>query len=678
MQKKWCCSRRMKRRSAEGPDGEKDASASGPGSGGRYCRLACVLVLALTGLCSRGYAANVVLIRAAEGQAETPRGLVVASQFYGLDLRVVPVGAPEEGITLNGLVDRTTVAVAIQARALSKVNREMLFRSLHRNANGSTPLLILGITPETEVELLRDWSGGAVMECRRMEARGRLAYHIDRAGGVTRELSDVTLPIAANGADYLSLATAKQSETQIVGAVEASGQVSPVFVETAVGQTAVFLASRLDAGSEDFAVIAPAMLFTKYCAGERGWHALHHYANLTIDDPWLREPYGFVDYAGLLREMEKHRFHATIAFIPWNYDRSQPEVIALFREHPDKLSIAIHGDNHDHKEFTDYRAKPFAGQMANLKQSLARMDRFRKLTAIPYARVMIFPHSIAPEQTLTALKENGYWATVNSSNVPMGAVPPADPLFYLRAATLDYGGSLSLRRYSVEGTLAPEFAPVNLFLDNPLLFYCHQEFFSSGIGAFDAQADAANQIDPGIRWRSLGDIVRHMYLVKRRDDGDIDVLSFTPEMSLENSAGRNAVFHVRKEETERPRAVRVDGQPWPYSLEGGHLEMRIAVASGETRAVSITYDAGDFGATDIERRSARVYLLRMASDFRDIGLARFAPGLWFIRLYQQHGEPLALVSAGGLTAFVFLLAAFWRMRVMLKSRRRASKPMVTY
>jgi hypothetical protein len=640
-------------------------------------KLSVACVLTSGSLCRHAVGANMVLVRAGKEPVADLQALKIASQFYGLDLRVIVAGTGKEQTTLNGVGDSSTVAVAIQAGALSEIDRKYLFRSLRQN-NRNTPIMIVGITPETGVELLKSWSNGAVTACRRMDSRGRMSYRIHRVTGVTRELSDLTLPIDGKGVDYLSPAGDAENRTQIISAVETVGQASPVFVETAIEQRAVFLESRLDPVREDFAGRAAAMMFTKYCAGAGGWHGPHHYANLTIDDPWLREPYGFVDYALLSREMGTHHFHTTIAFIPWNYDRSDPEVISLFRKNPAKLSLTIHGDNHDHKEFTDYRTKPLAEQIANLKQSLARMDRFRELTGIPYDKIMIFPHSIAPEQTLTALKENGYLATVNSSNVPVGAVPPPDPLFNLRVATLDYGGSLSLRRYSVEAPLPPGFVPLNLFLDNPLLFYCHEEFFSSGIGAFDEKADAVNRIDPEVRWRGLGDIVRHMYLTKQRDDGDIDVLSFTPEMSLENPADTSTVLHVRKQEHERPRDVKVNGQPWPYLLDRGYLEVRIPAAGGKTFEVSVTYGAGDAPAvTQIGRRSVRVYALRMASDFRDITLGRCAPGRWFIRLYQQHGQPLGFVSAAAVLVLLSLLAALWRARLTLRSRHRASETSFT-
>ncbi len=82
----------------------------------------------------------------------------------------------------------------------------------------------------------------------------------------------------------------------------------------------------------NFFEIAPLIIFLKYFLKEYVWHCTSYYANLTIDDPWLIEPYGYLDYEALLKEMKKHNFHTTIAFIPWNYDRNKKDVISLFKK----------------------------------------------------------------------------------------------------------------------------------------------------------------------------------------------------------------------------------------------------------------------------------------------------------------------------------------------------------
>ena len=140
-----------------------------------------------------------------------------------------------------------------------------------------------------------------------------------------------------------------------------------------------------------FSSIAELMMFVKQAAGAAAWRTPGHYANLTIDDPWLTDPYGNLSYAGLLTEMEKHNFHTTIAFIPWNFDRSKPDVVSIFREHPDRYSISIHGNNHNHREFDQYSVQPLSKHGDNIKQALARMEAFKELTGIPYDRVMVFP-----------------------------------------------------------------------------------------------------------------------------------------------------------------------------------------------------------------------------------------------------------------------------------------------
>lgn len=548
-------------------------------------RVACYVFSSLLISSLSGYSADVVFIRSSGGSSQQLQELKIATEFYGLNLKIITPSSNDSDLVLGGtLGSKSTVAVTIAADALTLVNDKALFQALKQRPGGSLPVLIMGVTPETDGSLLRAWSGGAVTASRRLERQSQPQYVIGSLAGVTRQLTGFETSLQGKDAFYLELSNLSGART--VAMLRDGREAFPVFIEAPLQGLTVFLDSTVFSPGNGVAewnasaAITPALIFIRYCAGERGWHAIHHYANLTVDDPWLREPYGSLYYRGLLGEMEKHGFQTTIAFIPWNYDRSEPQVVSLFRTHPDRFSISIHGDNHDHKEFTDYASKPLALQIEDLKQATARMDRFQALTGVPYDKVMIFPHSIAPKQTLAALKNNNYLATVNSSNVPMDAARPQGLSFDLRATTLSFARFSSIRRYSVEGQLPAGLIALNVFLDNPLLFYCHQNFFAFGIDAFDSEADYVNKLQPGTRWRSLGDIVRHLYVVKRRDDDNYDVLSFAGTINLENVSPRNSLFYVRKEESESPAMVSVDGQSWPYVLRDGYLEMQIPVESG--------------------------------------------------------------------------------------------------
>jgi len=645
----------------------------------RYLHPAYRFLLSLAASCCLCHASEVVFVRSPTGSPTEQQQLQIAAQFYGQGLTVITAGANGNDPALRKTIERkTTLAVVIAANALPAVSHQELLRSLLREPGPSVPLLILGVTPEVDATILRTWSGDAALACKRVEGPLRTKYVIRGAENFTRQLAGLAIPFTGANAFYFVLGG--RAGTQQIVELRDDHQALPMFIEADFGQSRIFLSTvplPSDAGPganpesdvNAFAGLAPAMMFIRFCAGERGWHALHHYANLTIDDAWLREPYGYVDYQGLLAQMEEHNFHSTIAFVPWNYDRSDREVASLIRSHPERFSICVHGDNHDHKEFTDFQSVPLVVQTAALRQSLARMDRFQALTGIPYDKVMVFPHSIGPEKTLAALKNYNYLATINSSNVPMDAVRPSDLSFALRAATLSFAGFPSIRRYGVQGPIPAGLLAVNAFLDNPLLFYCHQLYFAPGIGAFSAEADQVNKIQPDTRWRGLGEIVRHLYLVKLRDDDNYDVLSFAGNISLENPSLRDSLFYVRKEETDRPAAVTVDGQSWPYSFQDGYLEMRVPVASGKTRAVTIIYgNTVESPAIGIEKDSFRVYCLRMASDFRDITLAKYAPGRVLISRYYEHGAPLTLVLLCALAIGVSCIFVAWRLRVMIKGR----------
>jgi len=624
------------------------------------------------------YSADVLFIRSPGGSSANQEQLEIATDFYGLDLKVMMTSSAHDDLALSKAVEREeTVGVVIAANALAGVNESALLRALHRRGGDSAPLLILGVVPDVDPSLLRTWSGGTALGCRRSNSALRPQYLFGRVDGLTWQLADLEIPLLSKEVSHLVLG--EKSSAQPLMSVRHDQQVSPVLIETRVERLKVFVAcdispddSLTDEGVVNaFLRVAPAMMFIRYCAGERGWHAPHHYANFTIDDPWLRQPYGYVDYKGLLQEMERHDFHTTIAFIPWNYDRSEPGVVWLFRNHPERFSIAIHGDNHDHKEFTDYRRKPLAVQIADLKQSLARMEKFRTLTGIPYDKVMVFPHSIASEGTLGALKTYNYLATVNSTNVPEDSARPTDLSFALRPVTLSFAGFPSIRRYSVAAPIPKYFIAINEFLGNPLLFYGHSEDLARGIAAFDGTADKVNELEPDTQWRGLGDIARHLYVVKLRDDSIYDVLAFSSNICLENFSVRDSIFYVRKQEIggETINSVSVDGQNLQYQLQDDSLNFSVPVPKGNSRCIAIQYQNDlVLGSIGTSKDSVVVYLVRMASDFRDNYLSKTSLGLAFIRFYNKHEVTPAQVLACAFALMLVCLYAGYRWRVFVTRR----------
>ena len=579
-------------------------------------------LLWLGAACLHSAAAQVVYVGKPELHSATQQQMETAASFYGLDKQVVLLtGTGDIAGALKAIHDRKTVAVVVAADVLSELSEKKILAALRREAGSSVPLLISGITAQTGNETLAAWSAGAVegSHAARIED-GNDAYEIASVNEVTRQLGGSKLPLERGATNYLALGP-RGSGASIMAA--RSGQnMFPVFARSRVDGQEVFFATATPPipvtvtpdpylEPQVFSNLAPMMMFLRYAAGDRAWHSTGHYANFTIDDLWLREPYGQVNYGDLLKQMEQHNFHTTIAFIPWNFDRSVPDVVSLFREHPDRFSICVHGNNHYHQEFGPYDSNPLKGQVENIKQGLARMERFSQSTRLPYDPVMVFPHSISQAPTLAALKRYNFSATANSVNVPNGSQAPSDPEFALRPVTMAFSNFPSLKRYSAEAPIPAAQLAIDAFLGSPMLFYAHQGFFAAGIDAFSSTADAVNHLQPDTQWTSLGDITRHLYLERLRDDGDFDVRAYSGTIRLDNPLGRDVTFHItRSEDFASPLAVRVDGKAYPYERSNDGLQLELPVTAGSSREIAIRYDNDlDVAAVDVTR-------LRFASTLR--------------------------------------------------------------
>jgi peptidoglycan/xylan/chitin deacetylase (PgdA/CDA1 family) len=636
------------------------------------------LAVFLLGCESFSHAAEVVVIRTAESSEELVQIQMVAD-LYGLSVNAVDgSSAGDVAKVLARIPQSHTLAVMVAHNALPRLRKDAVMAALRR-PNGAVPLMIFGIDGSSEA--LNSWSEGAVRGCEPgPPAPAGAALTIEKDAAMARNLAGWRLPAVSLPVCNMLLANGR---TQALIAAQAGTWRSSVLIRTHAGQGEVYYAARMHSGEplkvnplalpEVFASAATYFLFLKHMAGDYAWHSDAQYANLTIDDPWLTESYGRLTYSTLLPEMQKHRFHTTIAFIPWNFDRSEQAVVTLFREHPEQYSICIHGDDHTHQEF-GLRSTP-REHVAKIKQAVARMEKFSSLTGLPYDRLMVFPHAVGREQSFADLKRYGFLGTANSLNVPSDKPFPQDAEFLLRPYTLRFANFPSLFRYFGEGQIRRADIAVQMFLGNPVLFYGHEGMFESGPGAFNATADFVNRLQPQTRWVSLGTIARHLYLMRLRIDGAYDVRMIAPEMVLSNPGPRDAVYYVERQESDRQASsVTVDGQSAEFERSGEVQKVRLSIPAGQSRTVRVTYQNDlDLAHEDISKSSLYSRALRMASDFRDLYLVRSRIGRMLGDAYYRNGlDSFELGLEHRWRVFAILFGGFVGIVWYARSRRRTN------
>jgi len=223
-----------------------------------------------------------------------------------------------------------------------------------------------------------------------------------------------------------------------------------------------------------------------------------HHASIVIDDPLLRENYGFLNYRKLLSLMDKHNFHTTIAFIPWNYKRTYESIATLFRERPDRFSLCVHGCDHTKGEFGETDLNYLDNKV---KLATARMIEHEKRTGIPFDRIMVFPQGIFSNEALEALKKNNYWAAVNTVAMPVNGHIISNLPFFLRYRPEDVKDCVS----------------------DPTFIVLHHDYFKSGYDRLTTFVDELNTRSKNVKWDSLGNIVRCFVSAKEVNDSTADV-----------------------------------------------------------------------------------------------------------------------------------------------------------
>ncbi len=620
------------------------------------------LLCTFTVFSSAGYASDVIVFNSLSQESASESLLSKACRFYGLKCNFVSFSDVNSDMQPSNTPDLTNVkATAISAQVLHHSYIKKYLNQLHLLYKNPPTILIYDINPSMESRILQNISDSSLTACRQLSnTLTNVSLNVVGDRSITHQLADQSIPYSGKTIFYLDLKS-RIYPTPIMEISSGSNSHLPIFVKATNGMQKTFFLTEMglpnsDIGSKKkfwikkFFHLAPFLMFLRYSFAERCWHAPNHYANLTIDDPYLKEPYGSLSYKNILEEMKKTNFHLTIAFIPWNFDKNEPDVITLFKNNPDRFSISIHGNNHDQKEFykynTDledpYPARTLADQETDIKQAVARMEILKTSTGLSYDRVMIFPHRIAPSKTLGLLKKYNFLAVCNRSNIPLGSMIPTDPLFELRRFTMIFENFTCIKRNLTN--LREILIAIYLFLDNPVVLCGHvsayDNLFSNGIDSFNQKAAMINTIQPDIIWQSLGYISKHLYLQRLRDDGNYDIKAFCRSIVIENFTQSELTYFYQKEDPFSPsiKNITVDGNPHPYSKSKNTLFLTLTAPPGESRTISIQYKNDlDIASIDVTKNIFRVNCIRHISDLRDNFLSSNKIGRLLINFYYDSG-----------------------------------------
>ena len=361
----------------------------------------------------------------------------------------------------------------------------------------------------------------------------------------------------------------------------------------------------------------PPVLYIKWAFAETCWTAPEKSACLIIDDPLLKPRYGFVDYRELLSLMQRYKFSTNIAFIPWNWRRSDSRVALLFRENPEHYSISVHGCAHTRAEFGSDDPERLYGKA---RRALARMTQHESSTGIAHDRVMVFPQGVFSEAAMGVLKRTDLIAAVNNDTISSNSNPRAITVADVwDTAIMAYDNfPLFTRRYPWSGI---ENFAFDSLLGKPVVVVVHHDSCRDHCGRLIAFIEQLNALACPLHWRSLGDLVRRSCRQRVLFDDVTQVEMYGKELLIENLSNRTKQFLIQRRERD-PSAimgVRVDRNPISWTYRGDRIQFEVELKGGEHATIRVDFhelNEAEETAEDLNY-TARTMLRRYLCELRD-------------------------------------------------------------
>ncbi|MCB9458852.1 MAG: hypothetical protein H6670_04305 [Anaerolineaceae bacterium] len=545
------------------------------------------------------------------------------ARFLGIDCQRVDITQAEAlAYLLTLLESQPFPLIGINAATLDLLPVEWITALNEAAINGSHVLLYEMNTSASKAARTAGWAltGGALQDIIEIHSGMNGWTFTDQLPEMTREFTDHTLTIEPReeAIDSAVIWRPEAHVRPIMQVVANDGSRPTVFSQVPIGEGSILVNSAaplLDQPLRELyyydslsSRMLPLVFAFKYAYGDMIWHNTTNYANLTLDDPRLTEPFFLLSYYDLLEQMDFANFHTTIAAHPGELPLADSDVVSLIVSNPDRYSIVQHGYLGDGYEFyyydrsaPDYNPtfppRPFVEQLFAIESGLRQLILHRSTHDLLFGRIMVFPYGISPAGTFTLLKERNYLATINGQNIPLGESYPDDWAYAMAPAIMRYESFPMIVRRDIN--YYPETPQVDrfireLYLDRPALFYTHTyvgELFTSGMDAFNPVAEEMNGLYGDLQWASLQDIVQHLYWEKDAPDGIIDVQMYVRTTHISNDSSVPRTYCIRKTETQNVPIswLRVNGQELPYQIVDDELVIGLEIPAGATATINVHY-----------------------------------------------------------------------------------------
>ncbi|WP_375783734.1 hypothetical protein ACE10Z_28555 [Bradyrhizobium sp. Pha-3] len=335
-----------------------------------------------------------------------------------------------------------------------------------------------------------------------------------------------------------------------------------------------------------FAGAVPVAMYLKWAFRDVCLTSVETSACLIIDDPPLWPRYGLLDFDELLQLADKLAFATTIAFIPWNWRRTNRDTVAAFRHSSGKLSVCVHGCDHTGGEFA---ARSLELLDRKLKTARLRMQALRKTTELDHENVMVFPQGAFSPEAASALKRNGFIAAVNTEVAPTDDALNETTLADLwSVAIVRYGNfPIFTRRYIDHGIENFAFDGI---LGKPCFIAGHHDLLrghGSDLAEFLRQLASLRW---KLCWRPLEEAVCRSYSIQS-DGGTIVVKMLAERLLFENGAPTTRRICVMKREPQPAslKGVEANQDMVAYEYADGHVRVMVDVPPGGAADIRCIY-----------------------------------------------------------------------------------------